>query len=410
MVFCLENKLNWLYIDVNSYFATIEQQLDPALRNKPIAIVPMLTDSTCAIAASYEAKLAGIRTGTKIYQAKKLCPELICIQARTEIYVEYHKKIFNELDKYLHVDHIFSIDEGACLLTGKYCKPEHAASIAKMIKTGIRKNVGDYINCSIGIASNRYLAKIASNMQKRDGLVIINPHDLPDKLYSLELGALPGIGSKTKEKILKHGISTVRHLCTLDRQKLESAWGSIWGKKVWYLLRGANLPIEEVQNKTIGHSQVLAPDLRDVENARTVLITLILKVGSRLRSQNLYTNSILLSMELVSKNIIKERIKLPLSCDSNNLIKLIAQTWDHLININKIKQVTKISISAHNLQAQSNQLDFTGLKIRQKTEKLSRVIDSLNKKIGSNTVSIGVPLKRNKVKSSIAFSHIPDEA
>lgn len=109
-----------VYIDINSYFVTIEQQLNPDLRDKPVVVVPLLSDSTCAIAASHEAKLLGIKTGTKIYEAKKLCPELICLEARHRIYVEYHDKIFQEIDLHLKVDHIFSIDEGACRLTGKY--------------------------------------------------------------------------------------------------------------------------------------------------------------------------------------------------------------------------------------------------------------------------------------------------
>ena len=139
MSFCIENKLHWLYIDINSYFATIEQQVNPDLRNRPVAIVPLLSDSTCAIAASYEAKLTDVNTGTKIYEAKKLCPELICIQARHELYIhelyiQYHHKIFNEIDRYLHVDHIFSIDEGACRLTGKYCLPEEALRVGRIIK------------------------------------------------------------------------------------------------------------------------------------------------------------------------------------------------------------------------------------------------------------------------------------
>jgi DNA polymerase-4 len=103
MSFCIENRLNWLYIDINSYFATIEQQINPDLRHKPVAVVPMLSDSTCAIAASYEAKVKGINTGTKIYVAKKLCPKLVCIKAKHDLYVEYHHKIFNEIDRYLHI-------------------------------------------------------------------------------------------------------------------------------------------------------------------------------------------------------------------------------------------------------------------------------------------------------------------
>ena len=134
MSFCIENKLNWLYIDINSYFSAIEQQVDPSMRGKPVAVVPLLSDSTCAIAASHEAKLKGIKTGTKIYQAKKLCPGLICIKARHNLYIEYHHKIFKEVDLYLHVDHIFSIDEGACKLTGKYRNESDAISIGRIIK------------------------------------------------------------------------------------------------------------------------------------------------------------------------------------------------------------------------------------------------------------------------------------
>ena len=165
MVFSLNNSLGWLYIDINSYFTTIEQQIDLSIRNKPVAVVPLLSDSTCAIAASYEAKLLGIKTGTIIRKAKKLCPDLICIKARQSVYAEFHQRIFQEIDKHLHVDHIFSIDEGACRLTGKFCNIEESVSIAKFIKDTIKYNVGDYIYCSIGIAPNRYLAKIASNIQ-----------------------------------------------------------------------------------------------------------------------------------------------------------------------------------------------------------------------------------------------------
>ena len=180
-----------------------EQQLDCSIRNKPVAIVPLFSDTTCAIAASYEAKKMGIKTGTIIKEAKKICPELICIKARQSLYAEYHKKIFQEIDQHLHVDHIFSIDEGACKLTGALRNAADAISIAQHIKQKIKSNVGDYITCSIGIAPNRYLAKIASNMQKPDGLTVIRSEDLPDVLYKLNLKDLPGVGNKTYKRLYR---------------------------------------------------------------------------------------------------------------------------------------------------------------------------------------------------------------
>jgi DNA polymerase-4 len=410
MPFCIENKLNWLYIDINSYFATIEQQVNPDLRNKPVAIVPLLSDSTCAIAASQEAKLKGITTGTRIYQAKKLCPELICIKARHNLYVEYHRKIFNEVDRYLHVDHIFSIDEGACRLTGKYCLEEEAVSIAKIIKKAIRDNVGDYITSSIGIAPNRYLAKIASNMQKPDGLSVINPSELPNKLYSLNLKSLPGIGSKTEERLIKNGITSIKQLCFLDRARLKALWGNVWGEKVWSLIRGADLPLEETRNSTIGHSKVLGSEQQHIQHARNVLINLVQKAASRLRAKELYTTCILLTVGLKSGNSIKESLKIELSSDSSTILKHIIKLWDKIFTNLDIKQIRikKVGISFYNLQTGSKQLTFEDFSKQKKNQKLSEVLDAINKRMGINSVSIGVATKTYVSEQIVAFGHIPE--
>ena len=410
MPFCIENKLNWLYIDINSYFATIEQQVNPDLRNKPVAIVPLLSDSTCAIAASQEAKLKGINTGTRIYQAKKLCPELICIKARHNLYVEYHHKIFNEVDRYLHVDHIFSIDEGACRLTGKYCLEEEGVSIAKIIKKAIRDNVGDYITSSIGIAPNRYLAKIASNMQKPDGLSVINPSELSNKLYSLNLKSLPGIGSKTEERLIKNGITSIKQLCFLDRARLKALWGNVWGEKVWSLIRGADLPLEETRNSTIGHSKVLGSEQQHIQHARNVLINLVQKAASRLRAKELYTTCILLTVGLKSGNSIKESLKIELSSDSSTILKHIIKLWDKIFTNLDIKQIRikKVGISFYNLQTGSKQLTFEDFSKQKKNQKLSEVLDAINKRMGINSVSIGVATKTYVSEQIVAFGHIPE--
>ncbi len=410
MPFCIENKLNWLYIDINSYFATIEQQVNPDLRNKPVAIVPLLSDSTCAIAASQEAKLKGINTGTRIYQAKKLCPELICIKARHNLYVEYHHKIFNEVDRYLHVDHIFSIDEGACRLTGKYCLEEEGVSIAKIIKKAIRDNVGDYITSSIGIAPNRYLAKIASNMQKPDGLSVINPSEWSNKLYSLNLKSLPGIGSKTEERLIKNGITSIKQLCFLDRARLKALWGNVWGEKVWSLIRGADLPLEETRNSTIGHSKVLGSEQQHIQHARNVLINLVQKAASRLRAKELYTTCILLTVGLKSGNSIKESLKIELSSDSSTILKHIIKLWDKIFTNLDIKQIRikKVGISFYNLQTGSKQLTFEDFSKQKKNQKLSEVLDAINKRMGINSVSIGVATKTYFSEQIVAFGHIPE--
>ena len=178
----MNKNLKWLYLDFNSYFATIEQQINPSLRNRPIVIVPSITDYTCAIAASYEAKKNGIKTGTMVIEAKKLCPDIICIQAKHEKYIAYHHKLISEINRYIPIESICSIDEVACKLIGKERNPKNAISLAISIKSGIKKNVGDYINCSIGISINKFLAKTASNLKKPNGLKILFKDNLPHKI------------------------------------------------------------------------------------------------------------------------------------------------------------------------------------------------------------------------------------
>jgi len=148
--------LRWLYVDFNSYFASVEQQLRPELRGKPIAVVAVETDYTCAIAASYEARALGVKTGTPIYEAKRLCPGLICVLARHERYVEFHHRLIEEIEQHIPVTAVCSIDEVACRLMDNEISVERSTEIAQSIKNGIAKHIGPYMRCSIGIAPNRY--------------------------------------------------------------------------------------------------------------------------------------------------------------------------------------------------------------------------------------------------------------
>jgi DNA polymerase-4 len=395
---------------MNSYFATIEQQINPLLRNKPVIVVPVLSDSTCAIAASSEAKLKGIKTGTKVYEAKKLCPDIICVLASHEIYVQYHKRLFAEVDKYLHVDHIFSIDEGACRLTGKQCNEEEAIKLAERIKLAIRQNVGDYISCSIGIAPNRYLAKIATNIKKPDGLMIIRPEDIPHKLYNLRLRDLPGVGSKTFKRLCLRGIVSVEKLYQLDLWSIKNIWGSIWGEKIWYLLRGADLPLDKVKSNSIGHSQVLAPELRNNNSARNAVLSLLLKAASRLRTRGLYTTNILLCISTADKGHFKKIIKVTQTSDSTILAKALLAGWDELIKCDQTWRIKKVSIAFANLQPESQQLSFDDLiakKPNPKSRLISESMDIINAKFGKGTISLGHITKKRQAPI-IAFRYIPE--
>ncbi|MBN8523687.1 MAG: DNA-directed DNA polymerase [Rickettsiales bacterium] len=398
--------LNWLYFDLNSYFATIEQQVDPLLRGKPVAVVPLLSDSTCAIAASYEAKLKGIKTGTKIYEAKKLCPELICIKGRHKLYVEYHKRIFAEINKLLFVDAVCSIDEGAGRLTGKYQQEEEAIRLAQNIKLAIKQNVGDYITCSIGIAPTKYLAKIAAEMEKPDGLTVITAENIPSKLLKLSLRYIPGVGYRVLKRLRSAGIDTVEKLYGCSSGHLQTIWGSIYGKKCWYLLRGYQLAENVVKNQVIGHSRILGPEVRRISAARNVAAELAIKAAKRLREKELYATYIGLYLKTLNKVVHKTYVRISPSCDNATILEQVLKAWDRLTQQYSLSSLRQVGLSLGGLIQKPRQLSFDDLGSNQIKENLSLAMDNINKRFGQHTVSIGA-LSNADREDPIAFAHIP---
>ena len=169
--------------------------------------------------------------------------------------------------------------------------PERSAEIAQSIKNGIANKAGPYLRCSIGIAPNRYLAKVGTELEKPDGLVVLNAADLPQRLFSLKLRDLPGVGANIEQRIKQAGIVDIQGLFALNPHQTRKIWGSIWGEKAWYLMRGMELPEETTTRRSIGHSHVMAPALRDPIKAKDVARRLTLKAASRLRRMEYYAGA-----------------------------------------------------------------------------------------------------------------------
>ena len=167
--------LNWLFVDMNSFFASVEQDARPELRGRPVGIVPMMADTTCCIAASYEAKSFGVKTGTMVADAKRMCPGLVLVEARHELYVAYHHRIVEAVESCLPVTAVRSVDEMACRLMGRERPLLAAMKLGRQVKARILERVGPMMRSSVGLATNRYLAKVASDMEKPDGLVALTP-------------------------------------------------------------------------------------------------------------------------------------------------------------------------------------------------------------------------------------------
>ena len=204
--------LRWLFLDLNSYFASVEQQLQPELRGRPVLVAPVMSDTTVAIAASVEAKRFGIRTGTPVWEAKRRCRELIITPARHDRYVAFHEAIVAEIWRHIPVTQVCSIDEVACRLMDNENSVAAATALARRIKAGIRAHVGDCLTASVGIAPNRLLAKLASDLHKPDGLVVLTADTLPHRLFDLPLTAIAGIGPRMARPALPPGSVRPRRL------------------------------------------------------------------------------------------------------------------------------------------------------------------------------------------------------
>ncbi len=409
--------LRWLYVDFNSYFASVEQQLDPRLRGRPVIVVPAETDSTSAIAASYEAKAFGIKTGTPVWEAKKICPDIICILAKHEQYVEYHQRILEEVDKHIPVTAVCSIDEVACRLMDNEISEARSKEIALSIKKGLAANIGEYIKCSIGIAPNRYLAKIATDFKKPDGLTFIYPDDLPGKLLSLRLRDLPGIGHNVEKRLNVAGIRDMAALWQMDAKQMRKAWGSIWGEKVWYLMRGYELQDEETIKSTIGHSHVMAPELRDPAKSKYVARRLTLKCASRLRRIGYYASSFHISVRTEKGVRFEESERCYRAQDSITFLDIMNQCWDKLIKKTGKNRIMKVSISLNGLTSANDlqqdlfsSLTNTDSGKRAKSEKISAALDKINHRYGRDSALIGMLPSQGKSfsGSKIAFTRIPD--
>ncbi len=287
--------VNWLFVDLNSYFASVEQQVRPELRGRPVGVVPMMADTTCCIAASYEAKAFGIRTGTVVAEAKRMCPDLlVLVEARHEIYVEYHHRVVEAVESCVPVTAVCSIDEMACRLMGRERPLRAALDLGLRVKAAIREHAGEMLRSSVGLATNRYLAKIASDMEKPGRHRWLCPLDiLPYALRQLTLRDLHGVGARTEKRLAAQGLKTMDDLMALDCEQAGQLWGSVWGERLWHWLRGEDFDMSDTEHlKSISHQHVLAPEMRTPEKAWAVAHKLLHKAAMRLRQHKLWAGGI----------------------------------------------------------------------------------------------------------------------
>lgn len=371
-----KNQPNIIHLDINSCFATIEQQANPNLRGKPIAVAAYTTNSGCILTASVTAKKMGIKTGMRVGEAKQIYPRLTVLLPDPPKYRFVHNKILKILKRYSPKVTPKSIDEFtfASIANNQWL-------MANEIKQKIREEVGEYITVSIGISTNRYLAKIASNLQKPDGLSEININNFKEVFSKLKLIDLPGIKKGNSARLKLYDIKTVNEFYNAPIWKLKLAFGGIGGLYWHTRIHGYEIDDFKSTRKTYGNSY--APPLNKANLKLEILSKLCQKTGSRLRNAGLVAEGIHLSISFRDGGYWHKGIK------TKNIIFESSDIYKEAVNLlsqspsSGLPRV--IAVNVFGLQSKKNlQLNIFSDVI--KKTKLSSAIDIINNKWGLYTI------------------------
>ena len=365
-------------------------------------------------------------------EAKKICPEIILVNGSHNVYAEYSHKISAAVERCCPVAHTPSIDEMVCELIGREREPPAARRIALEIKQAIKDDVGETLRCSIGMAPNRYLAKIASDMQKPDGLIGLLPSQLPRAIAHLVLRDLPGVGARTEARLNAKGITTMEQLLALDRNGMHGLWDSVWGDRLYHWLRGAETgddgaPVTSDVQKSLGHSHVMGPEFRSDEGAWAVAHKLLHKAAMRLRMEKFYTSSLSVTVKyaLNRDQMARTRQKTKKHTsgiehtawgmearfrdaqDTLSLLDVLRKAWAKRPQGEEYARPFFVGVTLRNLIPESeHQADLFG--DPDNRAGLSATMDKLNLKYGHTTLHFaGMLPARETAPTRIAFTQIP---
>jgi DNA polymerase-4 len=290
----MEDRRIILHIDMNSYFASVEQAADPFLRGKPVAVGGGISKRTVVATASYEARARGVKTAMSTWKALRICPELIVVEGDMAKYLYTTREIVKIFYQYTDLVEEFSIDEAFLDVTKTAARFGGAKELCLKIKGAIKKKFR--ITCSIGIAPNKLVAKVASGMEKPDGLTIVEERDIPLLFKNLPVKELCGIGDRTEEALNRMGIKTCGQLARYPLQNLIERFGLVQGVRLSNMGNGIDDSSVDPQKnkndaKSISHSYTLPKNETNLSAVKNYLLQLCEQVGRRARKE-LYKGSI----------------------------------------------------------------------------------------------------------------------
>jgi len=414
MVF-VERPLTALFIDCDSFFASVEQYLQPELRGKPVGVAPVMAETSCCIAASYEAKAFGVKTGTRIADARVMCPGIAIVPARPSEYIKVHHRIIEVVEDCIHVEAVLSIDEMWAWLPYNWREPQFVRSLGEKIKGAVTAAIGEEVKVSVGAGPNRYLAKMASKMGKPDGLFILEGESLPDVLHDLKLRDFTGIARSMEVRLHAEGIHTTKELCAAKKKVLRGVWGGVMGERLWHLLQGDEILDLVSAKKSIGHSHVLPPESRAPDQAWPILCKLLHKACERLRSHGLMAGSLTIHLSFFRNVKWSPEVSFSETDSTFFLMRMLQRVWSERPEPNE-KLIQVGVVLAHLIEEANHTPDLFQSVVADamssyddKHQRLDATIDQLRARYGKQVVYFGsVQDARDAAPMRISFTHIPD--
>jgi DNA polymerase-4 len=401
---------HYIYVDMNSFFASVAQQEEPHLRGKPVGIITVDSPRAACIAASYEAKRHGIGMGTKQTEALEICPDMAFRTAKHDLYVDYHHRIHAAVERIYPVEEVHSVDEYSCHLIGRDMALSRALELCENIRASIYEYAGEALRCSIGVGPSKMLAKLAGELHKPSGTDWLAPSVMPQKISHLEIEDIPGIGKNMGKRLRAAGVHDVTALYAMEPKRARKVWNSVTGERFILALQGKDITSVQTQNNSLGHGQILSPINRTPENARLVARRLLIKAATRLRRADCLAASIYVSAKCAERGKMGHHINIPQTQDTFHLLQIFNELWAQLP---LLKPLSVSIMLGHMIERNASTGDLFEDRPspgqHTSREKLCSIVDELNQRHGQDTIIFGEkpPYIAPYTGAKIAFGRIP---
>lgn len=389
-----------LHVDLDSFFATAAQQANPNLRGKPVGIIKA-EGRTCIIAASKEAKVYGIKTGSNVIDAKKLCPSIILVCAEFEKYEDISWRFIKICQRYSPLCEVFSLDECFVDITQTEKLWGNALTIALDIQKRLADEIGDYLTCSVGISHNRLLAKLASTQAKPDGIYYLDPKSIFEALDKADLMDVCGIGFRLCRRLISTGIGDFKSLRACSLKFLYKHFGPFWSEHLYNLARGIDsspvIPTEKIpQAKSVGRTYTTHRNLYKKDEIERLMRNLAEEAAEKARKMQLAGRYVGLSLRGDEKSFYGHKLLNTYIDDGKilfNVCKQIFKSW-------RGKYVRFCGVTLSQL-SKNKYLPVPLFSEDKKRQGLTAAVDKINDDFGTYTIFPGQLLKTEIIRPEV---------